>query len=283
MKLRTLLMIFLCLLFFGCYHQPTVKGVYRYFWGKKGGFNVWIVDGAVVRRDIYPSFLYGGNEQRYLFNPKGEIWIDHAVSCEEFQPTLMHELNERHLMAKFGWTYYQAHDSSLRLELKMRKTFATLCKVHEASLPRLPVTDYANIKEIKEIPDTIRLENIYRLFYDVVDGIQIWIVDGYQVRAHIYPDFGFSANDLTCHFIPPKEIWIDGQISCEETSYSVITELEVRKSMLLGKSFSDAYDQAIDHVVKKRQEMKLLIERHRLATIPDTLARDAGIMDPSEK
>ncbi len=283
MKLRAILMFFICLFFLGCHHQPEVKGVYRYFWGKKGGFDVWIVDGAVVRRDIYSSFLYGGNEQRYIFNPKGEIWIDHAISCEEFQLTLMHELNERHLMAKFGWTYYQAHDSSLRLELKMRKTFATLCQVHEGSLPKLPVTDYANIKEIKESPDSIQLENIYRLFYDVVDGIQIWIVDGYQVRAHIYPDFGFSANDLTCHFIPPKEIWIDGQISCEETPYSIMTELAIRKSMTMGKSFSDAYILAIDQVVKKREEMKVMIKGHKLPSIADTLTRDAGITDSNEK
>jgi len=67
-----------------------------------------------------PEYLqripYGGNEQRYLFNPKGEIWIDHAVSCEEFELTLAHELNERSLMAKFGWTYEKSHDSSLMVE-----------------------------------------------------------------------------------------------------------------------------------------------------------------------
>ena len=61
------------------------------------------------------------------------------------------------------------------------------------------------------------------------EGISIWIVDGYLVRKNIYPDFGFSGNDLSCHFIPQKEIWIDGQVTCEETEYSIANELMERK------------------------------------------------------
>jgi hypothetical protein len=91
------------------------------------------------------------------------------------------------------------------------------------------VTDHDNIKEIKDIPDSIRLQNIYRLPVGIRNGISIWIVDGYLVRKNIFPDFGFSGNDLSCHFIPSKEIWIDGQISCEETEYSISTELMERQ------------------------------------------------------
>jgi hypothetical protein len=86
----------------GCNSNKKVGGVYRYYMGKEENYDIWIIDGNQVRLKIFSSFLYGGNEQRYPFNPKGEIWIDNAISCEEYYLTLAHELNERHLMAKFS-------------------------------------------------------------------------------------------------------------------------------------------------------------------------------------
>jgi hypothetical protein len=284
MKVRHILILICCLSFFsGCREKEGIPGIYRYYWGTKNGYKVWIVDGYKVRHRIYNSFLYGGNEQRYPFNPKGEIWIDNALSCEEFEMTLIHELNERHLMAKFGWTYQEAHDSSLRLEVKTRRRYDAICRAHEASLGKEPVTDHDNIKEIKDIPDSIHLQNIYRLPVGMREGIMVWIVDGYLVRKNIYPDFGFSANNLSCRFIPPKEIWIDGQISCEETEYSIAIELMERTGMSKGKSYSDAYEDAITENTRQRDRMSLLISRHPPVYLPDTLTRDKGILDKNEK
>ena len=266
-----------------CSADRKVDGVYRYFIGKSDNYDIWIVDGNQVRLKIFSSFLYGGNEQRYPFNPKGEIWIDNAISCEEYDLTLAHEMNERHLMAKFGWTYLTSHDSSLMLEQVIRKTNEDICRAHETSLKKVAVTDYSNIKEIPGIPDSIKLQNIYRVPAGQRDSLSIWIVDGYMVRKTIYPDFGFSGNDLSYHFIPQKEIWIDGQVSCEETEYSLITEINVRNLMLKGKSYSDAYSDAIDLSRKKRQEMERLSRSHFRLSVPDSLTRYAGVIDPSEK
>jgi hypothetical protein len=282
--MKTKLLSILVLIFLiSCQSDKNVEGVYRYFWGKQDGYNIWFVDGYKVRHKIYQEFLYGGNEQRYLFNPKGEIWIDHAVSCEEFQQTLAHELNERHLMAKYGWTYDKSHDSSLNIEVVMRRNFNEICRKHEAELPKLPITDYSNRKELLNSPDSVQLQNIYRIPLGKRDSMNIWIVDGYLVRATIFPDFGFSGDDLTYHFIPSKEIWIDGQISAEETEYSIALELLLRNQMSNGKSFSEAYGIAIDSTTKLRNKMEELIKQHPLAFIPDSTTRDAGIIDPNEK
>ena len=260
-----------------------VGEVYRYNMGKKDNYDIWIVNGSQVRLKIFSSFLYGGNEQRYPFNPRGEIWIDNAISCEEYNLTLAHELNERHLMAKFGWTYIAAHDSSLSLEQVIRHSNEEICRAHEASLKKVGVTDYSNIKEIKGIPDSIQLRDIYRVPVDTREGISIWIVDGYMVRKNIYPDFGFSGNDLSYHFIPPMEIWIDGQVSCEETEYSIATEMAERKGIASGKSYDDAYSDAIDMTQLKRQEMDRLASSHFRPEVPDSLTRYAGVPDPLEK
>jgi hypothetical protein len=282
MKIAKYLLI-ICLIGSGCTGNKKVGGVYRNLYGTVGNYNIWIVDGNVVRQKIYKEFLYGGNEQRYLFNPKGEIWIDNAISCEEFELTVAHELNERHLMAKFGWEYQTAHDSSLRLELTIRHKNEIICRAHEASLKKVAVTDYENIKEIKYNPDSIQLQNIYRIPMGTRDSISIWVVDGYLVRKTIYPDFGFSGNDLAYHFIPEREIWIDGQVSCEETEYSVSLELTERKLMTEGKSYSDSYEAAVELVREQREKMEALVKSHFKIAVPDSLDRDAGAIDPNER
>jgi hypothetical protein len=271
------------LLIISCNDKKRVDGVYRYYMGKVDKYNIWIVDGNQVRLNIFSSFLYGGNEQRYPFNPKGEIWIDNAISCEEYYLTLAHELNERHLMAKFGWKYITAHDSSLSLEQTIRHTNERICREHEASLKKVSPTGFSNIKEIRGIPDSIQIQNIYRVPAGTREGIDIWIVDGYMVRKNIYPDFGFSGNDKSYHFIPPKEIWIDGQVSCDETEYSITAELKERKLMEEGKSYDDAYSDAIDITLKHRKDMMKMAKSHFRIAIPDSLTMYAGTKDATER
>jgi hypothetical protein len=280
---RIIPMIIIVLLVLSCTQKRKIDGVYRYYLGKKENYDIWIVDGNRVREKIYKEWLYGGNEQRYIFNPKGEIWIDNAISCEEYDLTVAHELNERHLMAKFGWTYATAHDSSLMLEQVIRRYNKEVCDAHEASLGKVSVLDSYNIKEIRNLADSIKLQNIYRIPEGTRDGISIWVVDGYLIRKNIYPDFGFSGNDLSYHFIPPKEIWIDGQISCEETEYSIALEMAERKLMSEGKSYSDAYEDAVLMVQNSRIKMEIFLKSHSKISIPDSLARDSGVTDPDEK
>jgi len=280
---KLILVLFISLIIISCKSHKHVDEVYRYKMGKVQNYDIWIVDGNQVRLKIFSSFLYGGNEQRYPFNPKGEIWIDNAISCEEYYLTLAHELNERHLMAKFGWKYITAHDSSLSLEQTIRHSNEERCQAHEASLKKVSATDYSNIKEIKGISDSIQIQNIYRIPMGSREGIAIWIVDGYMVRKNIYPDFGFSGNDLSYHFIPPKEIWIDGQVSCDETEFSIATELKERKLIEGGKSYDDAYSDAIDITLKLREEMMKKAKSHFSIAIPDSVTMYAGTIDPDEK
>jgi hypothetical protein len=280
---KTISILVISILFGSCSRNERISNIYRYYWGKSGGYDVWIVDGGVVRQKIYKEFLYGGNEQRYIFNPRGEIWIDNAISSEEFDLTLAHELNERHLMAKFGWTYENAHDSSLMLEQVIRHKNMETCLAHESILRKVSVLDSYNIKEIKSLPDSVYLQNIYRIPMGLRDGVFVWVVDGYLIRKNIYPDFGFSGNDLAYHFIPPNETWIDGQVSCEETEYSIALELTERNLKKEGKTYSDAYEAAVQMIQDKRIDMEKTIKSHPGLILPDSLERDSGVIDPDEK
>jgi len=231
----------------------TLKGVHRVDLGKYGKlpFEIWIVDGLKIRHDIYPQFVYGGNSQRYPFIPKSEIWIDNAISSEEFSYTVAHELYERDLMAKRGLSYAEAHDSALHLEHRMRMRDLAMSSAHEAQLPYVSPDDCDGNRELP-LPDSIRLSGIYRQFLGTEDGLNIWIVDGEAIRQRIYPDFGFSGSDKEYYFIPKGEIWIENAVTCEETAFSIESELLLREAMVKGESYDDAYADALADVVKSR-------------------------------
>jgi hypothetical protein len=254
----------------------TLSGVYRYYWGEKEGFKIWIVDGSIIRRAIFNEFVYGGNPERYTFIPDSEIWIDNSISSEEFETTLAHELNERNLMAKCAMSYYDAHDSSLAVELQMRRGFLKRSAEHESKLNKITPIDFDSTQEITDIPSLIRIKNIYRVPEGERNGIRIWIVDGFAVRREIYPDFGFSGNDKAYRFIPEGEIWIDGSVSCEETEFSIAQELKEREMMISGKSYDDAYTEAVKVSDTMRVAMQKLINERRPVQINYPLYRDTG-------
>ena len=254
----------------------SVSGVYRVPLGERSGKKIWIVDGLIIRREIYPEFLYGGNEERYPFIPKGEIWIDNAISAEEYEYTLAHELNERNLMARYGMGYDEAHDSSLVLERKMRSADLLRAEAHEKITGRVSPTDCDGLKQLPDLPDSIKLNSIYRRFIRTQNGIDIWIVDGSSVRRDIFPDFGLSGNDLDYHFIPRDEIWIDGDISCEETEFSISCELTEHGLMSKGESYDDAYIQSLKSVSVIRKKANISAKSHLPLSIPVKLERDNG-------
>jgi hypothetical protein len=263
-----------------CYaaNRP-MGGIYRIPRSSQNGTEIWIVDGAKVRQEIYPEFLYGGNGQRYLFIPDREIWIDHAIAAEEFGYTLAHELCERDLMARKGLTYAAAHDSALQLERQMRLADQEAAQKHEQELHPVPSTDSEGEKELVSLPDSLVLRNIYRVPLGTRSGVAIWIVDGAAVRRDIYPDFGLSGNDLAYHFIPGNELWIDGQISCEETEFSIAAELHERDLMAEGRSYDDAYEQAIHFVASLRRKATDASRHKPPVRLPRRLDRDVGTGD----
>ena len=158
----------------------------------------------------------------------------------------------------------------------MRKNWEKICADHEASLPKVSPTDFDSTQEIDNLPDLIKLKNVYRVPLGERNGVKIWVVDGYVVRRDIYPDFGFSGNDKAYHFIPDGEIWIDGQITCEETEYSIALEMKERELLSQGKSYDDAYTEAVKVSDKMRIEQMNLISSQLPIKITTPLYRDTG-------
>jgi hypothetical protein len=258
--------------------QPSVvttNNVYRYYCGKRDDFDIWIVDGAIIRKEIFNEFVYGGNDRRYSFIPVGEIWVDNSITGEEFDLTVLHEINERNLMAK-GMTYFDAHDSSLALELDIRRRNLIESQEYESKLPKVAPLDFDSTQEIEDLPDLIKLKNIYRMPEGDFGEYKIWIVDGNAVRRDIYPDFGFSGNYKAYYFIPENEIWLDGSVSCEELEYSIMLEIREIEEFLKGKNYDDAYTEALKTTDIKRKENQKLCEGKKPIFKTHPLVREIG-------
>lgn len=244
--------IIICLLIFisGCkvetnfsYKGPEdITGVYKVFMGKIDSLEIYIIDGDLIRREVYPDFIFGGNEQRYPFIPHNEIWIDNTIPNREYTSTLKHEINEMTLMRDKGLSYLDAHDSSLMLEVELRTGFRKEASEHEKNLSEVSPTDTDSIKQISSLPDKIKLKDVYLEKRDSKGNpYTIWLVDGDKIRREIYPDFGFGGDWNDYNFIPKNEIWIDGNISCEQYIYLLAEE---KSSIELLNAGTDYYETA---------------------------------------
>lgn len=283
---KFLLIIFFAVLLNGCKVETNfshkgvddVAGVYRVYMGKIDSLNIYIVDGETVRREIFPDFIFGGNEQRYPFVPHNEVWIDNSVSNREYAITLKHELNEMYLMRDFGMTYNQAHDSSLMLEVKLRTELNKEAQEHEKSLYEFSPIDTDSLKQIASLPDKIKLKDIYLQKRETMNNkYTVWIVDGDKIRKEIYPDFGYNGDWYDYFFIPENEIWIDGSISCEQYFYSILEEKNAIEMITAGEDYSTASKKIHGIVDSERLKMFDNFANKFVKIDKNNLTRDKGV------
>ena len=97
-----------------------LNNIYRKRLREQDGVEIWLVDGAAVRRELFVDFVMGGHDGRYKFIPAGEIWIDNSLSLEDLEYTIAHEIHERERMVNAGLDYSTAHDEAVDIEHKMR-------------------------------------------------------------------------------------------------------------------------------------------------------------------
>lgn len=257
--------------------RVQLRDMYLRQTGRREGQAIWIVDGARVRRDVFDEFLQGGNDQRYRFVPQNEIWIDGSTSVEEYIYAVMHELHERRQMLTKGISYDRAHQESLMLELQARRRNRIVCDQHELKLPALPPLDSTGNQEIEDIGDKVTLRDVYRAQLPARQGVQLWVVDGAIIRRDIYPDFGFSGNDLYFQFIPHAEIWIDDQVNCAEMEYQIMHQLRERAEMAKGADASTAYQSGMIVQIEARRRDAAAVARKEARQEPVMLGtRERG-------
>lgn len=114
--------------------DPLVAGVYRMYFGQRGGVKIWVVDGPLVRKTFFPDFCFATHDLRRDFVPEKEIWLDSAMAIEEAHFNIIQLTNERALMAA-GKEYAEAYEVGQRAMFEERVRQAELVSKHEAVLP----------------------------------------------------------------------------------------------------------------------------------------------------
>lgn len=108
-----------------------LHGIYRVDLGARADLRVWIVDGATIRREIYPDFGFSGNDRVYRFVPPGEIWIDNALGAEELEAAIVTEVEIRTRMAA-GDDYDVAYERAVKKASRVRKGWRQSVLAHPA-------------------------------------------------------------------------------------------------------------------------------------------------------
>jgi hypothetical protein len=239
--------------------RVKLENFYRVYMGRKQGQQIWIVDGARAVDLLYPFFLYGGNDQRYRFNPDGEVWLDNRMGLSELGYTILHELKERKLMRQRGMTYDRAHDLSIAAEEPRRLKDEKAAATREAEVLHL----WENCWRPSALAlGSTKLHQIYRRLHCRKAGLNVWEVDGTEVRRMLDGDFAFAGHGLNNKFVPQDEIWLDMNVSIEEAWYSLVGELANHQAMVDGNSEGAADEMGLVARATELRKQKVLAAKH---------------------
>jgi hypothetical protein len=234
--------------------------------GRRERQRIWIVDGNAVARDIYPEFIFGGNDMRYCFNPLNDVWIDNRTGVEELDTTLRHELVERRLMKDHGMTYDDAHDEALKLELTLRPHWERQCLFAGKKL--LAQAESSKVKALLAVPSD-KLLRLYRQPLGRYRGARIWIVDGTIVRQHLNPNYG-NVDGLDMRgVVPENQFWLDASTCTLEAFFSLFKRKALHRLLLDGRFGQEqCADKALDLEIAERHRQRSLCQRHELLLEP---------------
>ena len=97
-------------------------GIDAWFLGTIDGVEIYSIDGDQVKCRYFPDFIEGGNDMIYgAFMPPRTAWVDNDMKRDAWKPILMHELTERHLVDKYGYSYDHAHKIANAAEMEFRR------------------------------------------------------------------------------------------------------------------------------------------------------------------
>lgn len=203
------------------------KRIYHSLLENVNGYNVWLVDGAYIRKYINENFVEYDSNTYKSFIPKKEFWIDIETNPSEHPFFITHLLTEKRALQN-GLNKEQASAIARRVEKKER------LKHIRKSLPFYKKNDKKIIEKIH-----------FNLLQTYSDEIKIWLIDGKTVRDYLLLDYAEGGHDLVYDFIPEKEIWIEKILSPVERKFIMLHELHERFLMLQGLDYPHAHHGAL--------------------------------------
>ena len=193
------------------------------------GYDIWLVNGCYIRKNINENFVEYDHHLNHSFVPKNELWIDEETNPDEWRFFTDHMFTEFNLVKKTGKDIKEVAEEADVLEKQERET--ELKKKHLYKLKN-------NHKEL--------LDKVRKKFLEEYgnDNVKIWLVDGKMVRNFFFVEYAEGGHDKVYDFIPENEIWIDEILPPKEIKFIIFHELRERNLMLKGKKYQEAHRSA---------------------------------------
>lgn len=188
--------------------------------GSIGGYTVRLVDGAVLRQQDTDFSGYGHHDTNTGI-PEKEIWLDTSADPKELVFFLLRALYER----------FQYDRGAPREQIQAgSKAMDQLLRAEQ------PV-------------ESLKTRLLMRF-----GDLDVWFVNGEQVRKQFDPDFILGGNGYRYEYVPKNEVWIEDVLSPADKIYTLLHEVFEVSRMKEGISYESAHDQATYVEKKLRNE-----------------------------
>jgi hypothetical protein len=188
-----------------------------------GKYKVFLVSGKEVRDYSTAAQEFGGSGEHRFYPkviPKNEIWIGDDIKLDERKILIASELYKIRLIDN-GMSLNKAYKEQLKKEKDYRESVC-LSKKN-------PLASNRSAKK-----------GIHIKQYGTIDGLDVWVVDGKQVRNLYKVDWIEGGNPAVYPFCPNDEIWIE-QVKEQEFPLIILHEF-VEYILMKHKKLS--YDKA---------------------------------------
>lgn len=213
---------------------------------EQDGYTAWLVNGALVRKELDENFVEYDYHGHFHFIPEKEFWIDNEMSGKEYGLYIKRLLKETSFL-KEGLSVVEAAHKADTFEETLRQNGKRMQKIL-ASQNQEVFHHLLKKKQLEEYSGTVR----------------VWLVDGSLVRSIYLLGYAEGGHDVVYSWIPKNEIWLEESLKHEERAFIVLHELHERYLMISQKmSYADAHHGATIVEDHYRQNRKGLEERIR--------------------
>ncbi len=188
-------------------------------------FEVWLVDGAMIRRDISEDFVGQGYHTWCHYIPQNEIWIEKDTNEDEWK-YFLENIDFEIKGLEEGVSLTEMGKRADSFEQKERRSDPEIQKIIESHHERKEALAKIHKKVLDEYCN---------------DNLTVWLIDGEIVRALYRLEYACGGHDLVYDFIPKNEVWVEEVLDSHERKIILIHELHERVLMSQGKDYLHAH------------------------------------------
>jgi len=179
--------------------------------GNIDGYDIYLVDGRIVRNTIFIDFTVGGSTNIYYWIPENEILIDSNVPKEE-RPIFI----KRFIML----------ENACKKGKNAAEVLLEIYKKESIYRKKISPTKRVNPK-----------------FSTKIGSISIYLVSGRDVRDHLDVEFCCAGNDCAYSYLPKETLWFDTDFS-KELIPLLFHEMVERNKVLDHENYFQAHEES---------------------------------------